>query len=1008
MEKVSCEAACGVSVVVSTRALRLTVSTVALLATLGVLAKPAMAQIAAPAETPSIADDDSGGEVLVTGIRGAIIQGLESKRKSDVIVESIKSEEIGKFPDKNLAEALQRVPGVSIDRDGGEGRFVTIRGLGPGFNTVLLNGRRIASDNYNRSFSFDTIASDLVGGVNVYKTQQSYIREGGVGGTVDVRTARPMDKMGLRIVGRAEGLYEENSGKLTPNFSGLISDTFLDNKVGVLFSFSRQERRNRTYTVDTGQVRSEGAFTAFDPVNFPSIFAYDNFGVSPIYRQVELNRSVIDEHRVRTGFSGALQVRPNDDLELNVDYLYSDFNTDTTVDTVSNWLYAVNPPKSAANAVAAQGNDYVGFANYIRNSSRTELDSNGVVTKIDTNPNAGSQAFNTQNNRRPTVTQMAGANLNYNISSKVKLRLDGAWSSARLKNPGLNKRRSMEIVGVGKYFIDATGAVPGVTEIDSRLNADYANFTNVQVRRQFDTGDDIDATNYELSGELNWEVNDEFRTRVGVLREVGEKSLRRYATADNLQNLVYQNSGFNFASEAALRGVTNGIQSPDPALFGQQSGANNNTFLIDIPAYDAFMADPANIARLRQIVSTRPDAAQRQAAIDAFVANGSGYGAALTGESSRVKETVTSAYFDVDGDFEIVGRPAHITAGLRYTHTKLDATGFSRVLVTLRNPIPAPNSPPPDPLALEGVFANADGPGGLTELSLNNSYDDFLPSLNFKVEVTNNVIFRAAASQSLTRPELDDVAPRFNFGGFSKIGSFATTNNTNLRPLVSTNLDGSLEWYPATATSLAVDVFQKQIDGFIISETIAGQTVPTLPTTASGDYLPSYNNFTLTRPANNGNVRIRGVTFSWTQSFGFGGGFQANYTRVGSNRPFDAAAYDATKVTLPGLGNSLNLIGFFERGPLAARVAYNRRDGFLRNPGFCGGIYCNKSEPLFAKDYEQLDARVSIAATKNIQFYIEGINLTKSSLYQNGRFDNLFISYENFGRRYTFGVTGRF
>lgn len=900
------------------------------------------------------------------------------------------------------------MPGVAIDRDGGEGRFVTIRGLGPGFNTVLLNGRRIASENYNRSFSFDTIASDLVGGVNVYKTQQSYIREGGIGGTVDVRTARPMDKMGLRIVGRVEGLYEENSGKVTPNFSGLISDTFFDNKVGLLFSFSRQERRNRTYTVDSGQLRTEGAFTAYDPVAFPTIFAYDNFGVSPVYRQVELNRSVIDEHRVRTGFSTALQVRPNDDLELNVDYLYSDFNTDTTVNTVSNWLYAINPPKSAADAVAKMGGEYVGFANYIRNNSRTELDRNGVMTKIDTNPNAGSQAFNTQVNRRPTITQMVGANLNYAFSENLKIKIDGAWSSARLNNPGLNKRRSLEIVGVGKYFIDASGAVPAVTELDSRLNADYANFSNVQVRRQYNTGDDIDATNYEFSGELNWQVNDKFRTRVGVLREVGEKALKRYATADDLQTLLYQNSGFAFTSEAALRGITRGILSPDPTLFGQQSGANNNTYLIDVAAYDKFMADPANIARLRQIVSTRSDAAERQAAINAFIANGSSFAAALTGESSRVKETVTSAYFDVDGDFEIVGRPAHVTAGVRYTHTQLDATGYSRVLISLRNPIPAPGSPPPDPAALEGVFANANGPGGLTELTLNNSYNNFLPSVNVKVELTNNVIFRAAASQSLTRPELDDVAPRFNFGGFSKIGSFASTNNTNLRPLVSTNFDGSLEWYPAAATSLAVDVFQKQVDGFIISETVPGQTVPTLPTTASGDYLPAYNNFTLTRPANNGNVRIRGVTVSWTQSFAFGGGFQANYTRVGSNRPFDPLTYDATKVTLPGIGNSLNLVGFFERGPLAARVAYNRRDGFLRNPGFCGGIYCSKSEPLFAKNYEQLDARISMAATKHVQFYVEGINLTKSSLYQNGRYDNLFVSYENFGRRYTFGVTGRF
>lgn len=954
---------------------------------------------AAPDQKEASAED-----IVVTGIRGAITQGLESKRKSDVIVESIKSEDIGKFPDKNLAEALQRVPGVAIDRDGGEGRFVTIRGLGPQFNTVLLNGRRIASENYNRSFSFDTISSDLVGGVNVYKTQQAYIREGGVGGTVDVRTARPMDKPGFRAMARVEGLYEENSKKVTPNFSALVSDTFLDDKVGILVSFSRQERNNRTYTVDSSAIRSIGALTASDP----NVFAYDNFGVNPVYRPQELNRSIIDEHRVRTGFTGALQFKPSDALEINLDYLYSKFNTHTVNTTVSNWLYAVTPPKSAANAVAAAGAQYGAFANYVRNNSRTELDANGVMTKIDTNPGFGSVAFNGLDVYRPTVTQMAGANLKYNISDRLTLTVDGAWSSAKLNNPGMNRRRSFEILGTGKYFIDATGAVPAVTEIDPRLTASYDNFSAVNVRRQWNFGDDINAKNYEFSGELNWEVNDQFKLRVGSLREVGKKSLQRYRTADNLQFLTYQDSGFAFASRADLESVTNGLSNPNPSLFGQPEGANNSTFFMNFDALDAYMANPANIARLRTLAAGKSDAANRQAAIDAFVANGSSFAAALTGESSSVKETVTSAYFDVDGDFEIAGRPAHITAGLRYTNTKLVASGYSRVLIGMRNPVPVPGQPAPDPMALVGIFADANGPGGLTFLSVKNNYDDFLPSVNFKLDVTDDVVFRAAASQSLTRPELDDVTPRFNFGALTKIGSRATTNNPDLRPLKSTNLDASLEWYPAAATSLSIDVFQKQIDGFQVDETIAGQTISTLPATATGDYLPQYNNFTITRPSNNGNVRVRGITLSWTQAFKFGGGFQANYTRVSSNRPFDASTYDPTKVALPGLGNSLNLVGFYEKGPFSARVAYNRREGFLRNPNFCGGIYCSQSEPEFAKPYEQVDARASFMVTPNVQLYVEGINLTKSTLSQSGRYDNLFISYENFGRRFTFGASAKF
>jgi iron complex outermembrane receptor protein len=211
------------------------------------------------------AQDQQMETVVVTGIRAAIVQGLELKRESNVIVESIAAEDIGKMPDANLAEALQRVPGVAIDRDGGEGRYVSIRGLGPDFNTVLLNGRRIATSEWTRSFAFDTLSSDMVGGMNVYKTQQSFIREGGVGGTVDVRTVRPMDHMGFHAAGRLELNHEDNNGKTVPQGSVLLSDTFLGDSLGVLINGSYQERRNRIFNVSTDHILTSGIFSAAVP-----------------------------------------------------------------------------------------------------------------------------------------------------------------------------------------------------------------------------------------------------------------------------------------------------------------------------------------------------------------------------------------------------------------------------------------------------------------------------------------------------------------------------------------------------------------------------------------------------------------------------------------------------------------------------------------------------------------------------------------------------------------------
>jgi iron complex outermembrane receptor protein len=157
---------------------------------------------ASPAMAQAVSEPD--GNVLETlvvtvkGIAGSYQAGIKTKRDADVMVEAIRSEDIGKMPDKNLAEALQRVPGVAIDRDGGEGRYVTLRGFGPQYNAVLFNGRRLATTENTRAFAFDTIAAELIGGINVYKTQEAYIPEGGIGGTVDARTFRPLDRKGFQ------------------------------------------------------------------------------------------------------------------------------------------------------------------------------------------------------------------------------------------------------------------------------------------------------------------------------------------------------------------------------------------------------------------------------------------------------------------------------------------------------------------------------------------------------------------------------------------------------------------------------------------------------------------------------------------------------------------------------------------------------------------------------------------------------------------------------------------
>src|SRR3954468_8760243 len=150
--------------------------------------------------TQAIAQDQTTEEIVVTGVRAALTSAMETKRNSSGVVEVINAEDIGKFPDTNMAESLQRVPGVSIDREGGEGKFVTVRGFGAGFNITTLNGRQLTSEDTNSDFEFDTLGADMVRGLVINKSGSAIAESGGIGATIDIKTPRPLE-VGDKISG---------------------------------------------------------------------------------------------------------------------------------------------------------------------------------------------------------------------------------------------------------------------------------------------------------------------------------------------------------------------------------------------------------------------------------------------------------------------------------------------------------------------------------------------------------------------------------------------------------------------------------------------------------------------------------------------------------------------------------------------------------------------------------------------------------------------------------------
>jgi iron complex outermembrane receptor protein len=197
----------------------------------------------ASAQTTEPGAVDAASTVVVSGIRASLSSSLTTKRMQDGVVDAVSAEDAGKFPDTNIAESLQRVTGVQIQRNGGEGRYISVRGLGPEFNNVLVNGRTMTSDTGGREFSFDLLSSDLISKALVYKTSQAFLPEGGIGSTVDIQTARPLSgKVGHTSVVNVSDSYDTNSKKNTPNISGMYSFANENKTMGVTASLSYTDR----------------------------------------------------------------------------------------------------------------------------------------------------------------------------------------------------------------------------------------------------------------------------------------------------------------------------------------------------------------------------------------------------------------------------------------------------------------------------------------------------------------------------------------------------------------------------------------------------------------------------------------------------------------------------------------------------------------------------------------------------------------------------------------------
>ncbi|MDO6747512.1 TonB-dependent receptor [Gilvimarinus sp. 1_MG-2023] len=929
---------------------------VAILATLSVAPVASMAQ----------EEEVLFEEVIVRGIASSIERSIDRKRDQSLISDGISAEDLGKFPDNNIADSLQRVPGVAIDRDGGEGRFVSIRGLGPDFTAVQINGRTPASENEERAFSFDTLASELVSTVDVFKTSAPGLKEGGLGGTIDIVTARPFDFDGFKFAGSLKGQYEENSEETSPQGSFIISNTFNDGMFGVLASMTYQKRNTLEYVVRNEHIANTNLepFLSFTTPSegWGGGYAYSGDGLEEdTYRIQSIYAGSEEVTRERVGGNLVFQARPTENLTLTADVIYSDYSTSSTEYSTGSYLWA--PTLSDQNVV-----DENGFYQVINHGYDEGYDITGYAHLLTTK-------------ERPTESVIGGFNAEWYITDDLVMTADIAHSEAELDNRGLDRLYIAEFLNRPGYIMTSDGGIPTYEYRDEDAIKPEMGSQNMQdLRARITSNDGVynKGTNDEFKLDFAWDADGEYLQGVkfGINNTISEKQTEYWKTPELIRRMYH---GLATGQEIDYDSIITGVQESGDH-FG---GLNADVYMIDPVAYREWMAE--NIDG-----RTRADTATGIASKEAFIENGYSWAAVKSNDSYVIEEDVISAYLELDFEVNLMGMQLELVGGLRYTETSLISDGTSQVLESLERESTGPGEPP-SPWLVQN-YADAAG----TAVSIDSNYDNWLPSLNATLQVTEDLYVRAAVSETLTRPTLSALAPYTTYQTTTVSTRTAMGGNPDLKPYKSTNYDLAFEYYYGDSDILSLAFYQKNIDDYIVRYS----QLETIENVAVED--PSWQEFMVTRPHNSKSATIEGAEINITHLFDIGVGVTANYTFVDSSATLSEAS-DAEQFALPGLSDTGNVSLFYGNELYEGRLAYNYRTDFL-------GLVFNgpSNEPVHYDAYGTLDFSFSYNITENMSAFIEGINVTGEVVNKYGRYENQFVGYEDTGAIYTFGLRANF
>lgn len=811
--------------------------------------------------------------IEVTGIRGSLQRSLDSKRQAESLVEVVSAEDIGKMPDKNIADTLQRVPGVNISSasatEGGfdENDRVSMRGTSPSLTQTLINGHLVSSGDWfvlnqtgsvGRSVSYSLLPSELVGEIVVYKTAQASQLEGGVVGQIDIRTRRPLDfSKDLSFDASLGGVYADLPGKTSPQLSALLNWKNPQGSFGVMVQGFSEERHLR---------RDGQEMLGYEQIAPGSAIARSNPDLSGVWYPALIGSALFEQERKRTGGLVTLDLRPNEDLSFDLTAFTSKLDADNYNRNLLLWN----------TRTLARGTGQAPRAGYVVR--------NGTLVQADFDPVPGNiYGVYDQISRPGSGSSSRFLNLNAAFRASDALSLEGklGQSKGRGKTPTQDVAEWDMGIGSGaSYRLNGlNGAAdwslrnwdissPRNTPLDWIFGAQNVNVRDESTWAQVD-GDFVFASDTlrQLQFGLRW--NDSERSAFGA---IGQGPACSNGDAFNWNPATFNcpdpsTSPFNpanFPQGFTLypRDYANGIGGSFPRAIWQYS--------------------PEQLAEFNRRFTTRNPVSR------AFWQGDYG-----------LKEDSKAAYVQLD----FGGASWSGDVGVRYVRTTSES--------------------------LVNVGVSAQTPGAITTSAFGpylptlytKRYNDLLPSANLRFDIGEDSVLRLAASRTMARPDYSALAgpinlsPPANLNAPNAVGG-GSGSNPFLDPVRSNNLDLAYEWYFAPRAMLSAAVYYMDLTSYITQGRVRQSFLSFNQQNPSGILVP----YDLTIPVNSSGS-VKGLELAWQQPLGEQFGFFANFTYADGEEKGGGELVGTSK-------NTFNVGGYFENERFNVRLNYNCRSEF--------------------------------------------------------------------------------